>query len=60
MSFGPTTRSLSPKLGMKVPWGGHFDMGVNIRDATRRSVALGVRVVAYSSEVWHLNPGVGC
>ena len=41
----------SARLGTKVAWGAHFDMGVNIRDAMRRSENLGVRVVDFSREV---------
>ena len=41
----------SPRLGRKVPWGAHFDMEVDIRDALRRSESLGVRVVEFSREV---------
>ena len=41
----------SPRLSRKVAWGAHFDMGVDIRDALRRSESLGVRVVEFSREV---------
>ena len=43
---------------MGVPWGAHSDMGASIKDAMRRSEALGVRVVVYSREVREvLSPG---
>ena len=51
---GEPSRSAGPSPGMRVPWGAHFDMGVSIKDAMRRSEALGVRVVDYSREVRHV------
>ena len=49
--YGRSAGGASPRLGLNVPWGAHFDMGVNVRDAMSRSEALGVRVVDFSREV---------
>ena len=51
VALGGPARSAVPKLGMRVPWGASFDLGVSITDAMRRSVALGVRVANFSEEV---------
>ena len=42
---GPT------RVGERVPWGAHFKMGVNVRDAMKRSRALGTRKVDFCAEV---------
>lgn len=49
--YGRSAGGASPRLGLNSPWGAHFDMGVDVRDAMRRSEALGVRVVDFSREV---------
>ena len=49
--MGVPSRVAMPKLGLKVPWGANFDVGIDIRGAMRRSKDLGVRILDHDREV---------
>ena len=51
VGVGGTVPSGSPRVGVRVPWVGAVELGIDVHRATARSVTLGTRVIDFRREV---------
>ena len=48
---GTVPQSGSPRVGVRVPWGGAAELGIDVQRVAARSVAFGTRVIDFRPEV---------